>query len=72
MAVTISDDDYVYFVERAVRGMADIVAELGDELACAKPDVPGANTAYGLLTDTDNTGTTVRAWYGDIQFLPGP
>jgi hypothetical protein len=33
---------------------------------------PGRITAYGLLTDTDNTGTTARAWYGDIQFLPGP
>lgn len=33
---------------------------------------PGRITGYGLLTDTDNTGTTTRAWYGDIQFLPGP
>ncbi|MBP0594060.1 DUF3047 domain-containing protein [Paraburkholderia sp. LEh10] len=33
---------------------------------------PGRITGYGLLTDTDNTGTTARAWYGDIQFLPGP
>jgi len=33
---------------------------------------PGRITGYGLMTDTDNTGTTTRAWYGDIQFLPGP
>jgi hypothetical protein len=33
---------------------------------------PGRITGYGLLTDTDNTGATTRAWYGDIQFLPGP
>jgi len=33
---------------------------------------PGRITGYGLLTDTDNTGTVTRAWYGDIQFLPGP
>lgn len=33
---------------------------------------PGRITGYGLLTDTDNTGTTTRAWHGDIQFLPGP
>jgi hypothetical protein len=31
---------------------------------------PGRITGYGILTDTDNTGTTTRAWYGDIQFLP--
>ncbi|MGF6478769.1 hypothetical protein QFZ91_000930 [Paraburkholderia sp. JPY419] len=33
---------------------------------------PGRITGYGLLTDTDNTATTTRAWYGDVQFLPGP
>ncbi|RZF28603.1 DUF3047 domain-containing protein [Paraburkholderia sp. UYCP14C] len=35
-------------------------------------EAPGRITGYGLLTDTDNTGTTTRAWYGDVQFLPGP
>lgn len=33
---------------------------------------PGRISAWGLLTDTDNTGTVARAWYGDIQFLGGP
>ena len=33
---------------------------------------PGRITGYGLLTDTDNTGKTTRAWYGDLQFVPGP
>ncbi|MBK6004759.1 DUF3047 domain-containing protein [Ramlibacter ginsenosidimutans] len=33
---------------------------------------PGRITAWGLLTDTDNTGSVARAWYGDIQFLGGP
>jgi len=31
---------------------------------------PGKLTGYGLLTDTDNTGATTRAWYGDIAFKP--
>lgn len=31
---------------------------------------PGRVTAYGLLTDTDNTGATARAWYGDLRFRP--
>jgi Protein of unknown function (DUF3047) len=35
-------------------------------------ETPGRITDYGLLTDTDNTGGTTRAWYGDIQFLAGP
>ncbi len=32
---------------------------------------PGKLTAYGILTDTDNTGGTARAWYGDIRFKAG-
>jgi hypothetical protein len=31
---------------------------------------PGPLTAVGVLTDTDNTGKSVEAWYGDIRFLP--
>ncbi|WP_321798248.1 DUF3047 domain-containing protein [Caballeronia sp. J97] len=33
-------------------------------------EAPGRITGYGLLTDTDNTATTSRAWYGDIRFMP--
>jgi hypothetical protein len=32
------------------------------------PDVIG----IALATDTDNTGETATAWYGDIEFLPQP
>lgn len=31
---------------------------------------PGPLTAVGVLTDTDNTGKSVEAWYGDLRFLP--
>ena len=31
---------------------------------------PGKLIAVGVLTDTDNTGATAEAWYGDIRFLP--
>ena len=31
---------------------------------------PGKLIAYGVLTDTDNTGESVEAWYGDIVFKP--
>ncbi len=48
--LVIESDDYLYFVERAVRGMCEIVTELGDGLSCTRPEVPGANTPYGLLT----------------------
>jgi len=33
---------------------------------------PGPLTAVGVLTDTDNTGGSVEAWYGDLKFLPAP
>ncbi len=31
---------------------------------------PGLLTGVGVLTDTDNTGRSVEAWYGDIRFRP--
>lgn len=31
---------------------------------------PGKLIGIGVLTDTDNTGETVEAWYGDINLLP--
>ncbi|MCC7325283.1 MAG: DUF3047 domain-containing protein [Burkholderiales bacterium] len=33
---------------------------------------PGLLTDFGVLTDTDNTGASVEAWYGDIRFLSSP
>ena len=26
--------------------------------------------SIGVLTDTDNTGESVEAWYGDIKLMP--
>jgi hypothetical protein len=33
---------------------------------------PGPLTDVGVLTDTDNTGASVEAWYGDIRLLASP
>ena len=33
---------------------------------------PGMMQDVGILTDTDNTGASVEAWYGDIRFLASP
>jgi hypothetical protein len=41
---------YLYYVDGALDGMVEIVSELGDELASARPDIPGANSAYAILT----------------------
>lgn len=33
---------------------------------------PGTLKAIAIMTDTDNTGSSVRAWYGPVQLLPRP
>jgi hypothetical protein len=42
---------------------ADFRAAFGED----PPDV----VAVALASDTDNTGESATAWYGDIEFLPG-
>jgi hypothetical protein len=46
----VSTDDLAYFVDRAIDGMIEIVRDLGDELACTRPGLPGANSPYAILT----------------------
>jgi Protein of unknown function (DUF664) len=45
----ISVDELVSYVERTVDQMADIVGELGDDLANRRPALPGANSPYAIL-----------------------
>ena len=46
----ISSEDLLFYVDDALDGMAGIVAELGDALANRRPDLPGANSPYAILT----------------------
>lgn len=46
----VSDDDYLYFVDRALDGMAAILVDLGDDLANARPALAGANAPYAIMT----------------------
>jgi hypothetical protein len=46
----IEPEQYLYFANRALDGMAAIVADLGDDLANVRPALPGANSPYALLT----------------------
>jgi Protein of unknown function (DUF3047) len=41
-----------------------------DDFKRAFGEEPGRLTEVGVLTDTDNTGESVEAWYGDIEFQP--
>ena len=42
--------NYLYFVDRALDGMTTTLTELGDDLVVNRPDLPGVNTPYGLVT----------------------
>ncbi|GAA2228636.1 DinB family protein [Herbiconiux moechotypicola] len=57
----LTPDDYWYFTDRALRGLTDIVRELGDDLANRRPPLPGANSPYALLTHCLGV---VDAWVG--------
>jgi Protein of unknown function (DUF664) len=46
----ISTEDYLSYVDDALEGMAEIVTELGDELANRRPHLPDANTPFAILT----------------------
>jgi hypothetical protein len=46
----ISLDDLLFFLDDALDGMVLIVVDLGDDLANRRPDLPGANSPYSILT----------------------
>jgi hypothetical protein len=46
----ISVGDYLSFVDDALNGMVTIVAELGDDLANRRLDVPDSNAPFAVLT----------------------
>lgn len=43
---------------------------LYDDYRAVFGEEPGRLSGIGVLTDTDNTGGSVEAWYGDIRLLP--
>jgi hypothetical protein len=46
----LSQDQYLFFVDKALDGMIGIVSDLGDDRANRRPDLPGANSPYAILT----------------------
>jgi|HubBroStandDraft_5_1064220.scaffolds.fasta_scaffold831912_1 hypothetical protein len=47
--LTLSDEDFLWFVDRALDQMVEIVRELGDEKANRRPPLPDANSPYVIL-----------------------
>ena len=58
----ISTEDYEWFVDRALDQMAAILRELGDSLAVIRPNLPGANSPYGIVTHCLGVA---NAWAGE-------
>jgi hypothetical protein len=46
----ISREFYLRLCDEALVAMRDMVTELGDDLACRRPDLPGANSPFAILT----------------------
>jgi hypothetical protein len=43
---------------------------IADDFQAAFGEKPGRLIGLGVMTDTDNTGESVEAWYGDIRLIP--
>jgi hypothetical protein len=43
-------DDLLRYCDEALVAMRDMVVELGDQLANRRPDLPGANSPFAILT----------------------
>ena len=48
--MVISEHDFLEVCDRALTGMARILQDLGDDLANARPDLPGANSPFAIVT----------------------
>ncbi|GAB3064936.1 mycothiol transferase [Phycicoccus sp. Root563] len=46
----IDTETYLRFCDEALLGMRDLVLDLGDDLANTRPDIPGANSPFAILT----------------------
>jgi hypothetical protein len=46
----------------------EVTRDVYEDFKRAFGEEPGRITAVGIMTDTDNTGSAVEAYYGDIAF----
>ncbi|PXY22904.1 hypothetical protein BAY60_20460 [Prauserella muralis] len=46
----LTEEQYLYFTDRALDGMAEVLTGLGDDLANTRPGLPGANSPYAIVT----------------------
>ena len=46
----LSEPDFLQVCDRALTGLADILEDLGDDLANDRPELPRANSPFGIVT----------------------
>jgi Protein of unknown function (DUF664) len=65
MATTLelAPDGYLFLVDRALDGMVTILNTLGDDLVNQRPDLPGANSPYGIVNHCIGVA---RWWSGEV------
>jgi len=56
----------------AVGSWQTVTRNWRDDYQKAFGQAPGPLIKVGVMSDTDNTGETVDAWYGDIRLMPKP
>jgi Protein of unknown function (DUF664) len=56
-------DVWLWYVDKALDEMCAIVTELGDDLANRRPDLPGANSPYAILTHCCGV---MEGWGGEV------
>jgi Protein of unknown function (DUF664) len=59
----ISIEDFLAYLDDALDGMVRIVTDLGDDLANRRPDMPGANSPFAILTHCLGV---MEYWGGEI------
>jgi hypothetical protein len=61
--IQIHPDDVLSYIDRALNGMLRIVEELGDERVNLRPDLPGANSPFAILTHCVGLASY---WFGAV------
>src|SRR5947209_3191511 len=56
-------EDAIYYIDRHLDDMGAILLDLGDDLANLAPDLPGANSAYAILTHCLGV---IEYWAGQV------
>jgi hypothetical protein len=57
--------------ERQLNHWLDYERDVAADYRKAFGEQPGALVGIGVMSDTDNTGSTTTAWYGPVQFSSG-